>query len=222
MTHARRQDRSRFCRRAHFIFQRGSRVAQVPPLDPAGLHPVCLPGLRTEGRCAGCACRRQRRGPDARSGEAGARYAFRRQEARPNHRDAARGRQRLAAIASRGGRAEIRDTAHGGQSWRAAPAFGVRAGRRDLARGRRHSAHADALSGVLLVVPAHRPRSVSLSSIVRYRVEAGAGVHLRSCRRVAGVPPHQAAGGASGSAASANRACPGADAADRRSAIVGR
>ena len=43
---------------------------------------------------------------------------------------------------------------------------------------------------------------------------------LRLRRRVADLPPHQAAGGAAGSAASANGACPGADAGDGRSAIL--
>ena len=40
-------------------------------------------------------------------------------------------------------------------------------------------ADADAFSGVLLLVPANRQRSVRLSTAVRYRLEAGAGVHLR-------------------------------------------
>ena len=50
MTRARRRDRLRFCRRAHFI-QRGLRVAQTPSVDPARLRPVCLPGFRPARRC---------------------------------------------------------------------------------------------------------------------------------------------------------------------------
>ena len=59
--------------------------------------------------------------------------------------------------------------------------------------------------GVLLLVRANRQRSVRLSSVARYRLEAGAGVRLRLRRRVADIPPHQAAGGAAGSAPAAAR-----------------
>src|ERR1700694_1748379 len=89
----------------------------------------------------------QRQCADARSGEAGARYASGRQEARADDRYAARYRQFLTASASRATRARTatRDSTHGGQPWRTALADGVRAGRRDLARDRRYGADADEL-----------------------------------------------------------------------------
>src|SRR5258708_14338320 len=130
-------------------------------------------------------------------------------------------RQCLAAGASRATRARTatRDSTHGGEPWRTAFADGVRAGRRDFARDRLYGADADALSGVLLLDRANGQRSVGLRSVARYRVETGVGVRLRLRCRMVDLPCYQAAGGAAGSAPSANGACPGADAGHRRSAI---
>ena len=131
-------------------------LPSLPLLRPAlrpRMHQGCAQGSRLSGE--------QRRCADTRSGEAGARYASGRQEARADDRYAAGYRQCLAAGASRAGTA-TRDSTHGGQPWRTAVADGVRAGRRDLARDRRYGADADALSSVLLLVRANGQRSDSL------------------------------------------------------------
>src|SRR6266404_9109247 len=130
------------CCRAHI--QRGLRVAQTLPVDPARLRAVCVPCFGSDRRCAqgGRLSHEQGRCADARSGEAGTRYASGRQEARADDRYAARYRQCLTAGASRATRARTatRDPTYGGQPWRTALADGVRAGRRDLARDRRQRA----------------------------------------------------------------------------------
>src|SRR4030088_1941467 len=98
------------------------------------------------------------------TGEAGARHAAGRQEARADDRYAARYRPSLAAGANIAAgttraRTEGRDPTDGGQPWRTAVADGVRAGRRDIARDRRYGADADTLSGVLLLDRANGQRS---------------------------------------------------------------
>src|SRR5258706_15773315 len=93
--------RYRFCCRAHI--QRGLRVAQTLPVNPARKRAVCLPCFGSDRRCAqgGRLSHEQGRCADARSGEAGARYTSGRQEARADDRYAARYRQCLTAGASR-------------------------------------------------------------------------------------------------------------------------
>ena len=153
MTHARRQGADSGLAVAH-IFQKGpSCRTNCSPSILLACALFAFPAFAQTGAAPEPPLHpaAQRRCADARSGEAGARDAPGRQEARADDRYAARDRQSLAAgtappQARRTARARtaIRDSAHGGQPWRAASADGVRAGRRDLARDRGCGADADA------------------------------------------------------------------------------
>ena len=221
MTHARRRGRSRFRRRAHFI-QRGLRVAQTPAVDSARQRVVRLPGFRPARRSPPAAPAADNADVAvARSGEAGARDASGRQEARADDRDAARDRQCLAQRKPRPApepKSAIPLTADSlGAQLLLTVSEQVGEISREVADVARTLTHFPAFY-YWIVRTANDPSAYQ--SPARYRVEAGAGVRLRLRRRMAGVPPHQAAGGAPGSAPSANGAAPAQTLADGRSAVI--